>query len=200
MKKFIDIARERYTTKKYDQLGKVPDSKIQELKETLRLSPSSINSQPWRFTFITQPALKASLAKASYFNESRVNEASHLVVFSVIDDIALFEKQVMENLHQGAIDYYNRFIRHLSETEIKAWMQHQVYLSLGFFLSACAAMEIDSTPMEGIEPDKYDALIGREGYKTLFAVALGYRATDDANQPTVKPKFRLPMERVVQSI
>jgi nitroreductase/dihydropteridine reductase len=28
---------------------------------------------------------------------------------------------------------------------------------LGVLLSACADMGIDSTPMEGIEPEKYDA-------------------------------------------
>lgn len=34
-------------------------------------------------------------------------------------------------------------------------MIRQVYLALGVFLSACAAMEIDSTPIEGIIIDEY---------------------------------------------
>ncbi|WP_255417136.1 hypothetical protein [Proteiniphilum sp. X52] len=38
------------------------------------------------------------------------------------------------------------------------------------------------------------------GYKTLFAVAIGYRDKEDANQPSITPKFRLDMENVIQTI
>lgn len=79
-------------------------------------------------------------------------------------------------------------------------MQHQVYLSLGFFLSACAQLEIDSTPMEGINTAEYDRILDLKGYKTLFAAVIGYRNPDDANQPSVKPKSRLPLDEVVRTI
>ncbi len=86
------------------------------------------------------------------------------------------------------------------QAEIKAWMAHQVYLSLGFFLAACASMKIDSTPMEGINLDEYARILPLQGYRPLFAVAIGYRADDDANQPSVTPKRRLDIDEVIQSI
>ena len=48
---------QRYTTKKYDVSKKIENQKIEELKEILRLSPSSINSQPWKFTFVSDKEL-----------------------------------------------------------------------------------------------------------------------------------------------
>lgn len=197
---FLNIAKSRYTTKKYNSNEKVTDEKIQQLKEILHLSPSSINSQPWKFTFISDEKIKSKLAAVSYFNEQKINEASHLVVFSAIDDIEKFETQIHQNLPEGAVGYYNQFIKINSETEIKSWLQHQVYLSLGFFLSACANMEIDSTPMEGIKSEEYKRILKLENYKPLFAVAIGYRDPEDGNQPAIKPKERLQAESVIESL
>lgn len=197
---FIEIAKSRYTTKLYDANGKISDEDIEKLKEIIRLSPSSINSQPWKFTFVGEGKMKRKLADLAFWNKDKINAASHLVVFSVIDDIALFKAQISEHLGEGAIKYFEEFLEPKGEAEIKAWMRHQVYLSLGFFLSACASMGIDSTPMEGIENDKYDEVLGYEGYKSLFAVSIGYRSPEDKNQPSNNPKFRLPKEEVVQAI
>ena len=42
---FLNIASSRYTTKKYDPNKTIDDDTIGKLKEIIRLSPSSINSQ-----------------------------------------------------------------------------------------------------------------------------------------------------------
>lgn len=197
---FLDLARKRYTTKNYIPSRKISEDKIGELKEILRLSPSSINSQSWKFFFVADDKKKSELASVSFFNEQKINEASHLVVFSVIDSVEKFEEKIRQNLPEGSVNYYNKFLKPQGETEVKSWLRHQVYLSLGFFLSACASMEIDSTPMEGIQNEEYDKILQLNGYKTLFAVAIGYRNPGDGNQPSINPKSRLPLEQVVQSI
>jgi len=197
---FLDLAKSRYTTKRYNTNEKIADGKIEQLKQIIRLSPSSINSQPWHFIFVSDEKTKQELAGASYFNEQKINEASHLVVFSAIDSIEKFEEQIRQNLPEGSVNYYNNFLKPLPETEIKSWLQHQVYLSLGFFLSACASLEIDSSPMEGLKTEEYDKILQLNGYKTLFAAAIGYRNPEDTNQPSVKPKFRLASEQIIHSI
>lgn len=196
--KFINLSKSRYTTKKYNPSKKISDNEIEELKEILRLSPSSINSQPWKFIFVSNEEIKNQLAEVSYFNEQKIKDASHLVVFCAIDDIQSFENQINENLPEGAVGYYNQFIKPLSEQEIKSWLKHQVYLSLGYFLSACASMSIDSTPMEGIKSNEYNAILDLKNYTTLFAVAIGYREQNDPNQPKIKNKSRLQMEEMVK--
>ena len=197
---FLDIAKSRYTTKKYDPNGKIADETIQKLKEILRLSPSSINSQPWKFTFISDTKMKGELSKVSYHNEEKIKDASHIVIFSVIENVEDFENRNLSRLPERAFLYYTRMVKPRGEAEIKSWLSCQVYLSLGFFLSACASMEIDSTPMEGIETGEYDRILQQDGYKTLFAVAIGYRDKEDANQPSITPKFRLAIENVIRTI
>src|SRR5690625_246823 len=107
---FIEIAKSRYTTKLYDSNGKISDEDIEKLKEIIRLSPSSINSQPWKFTFVGEGEMKKKLADLAFWNKDKINAASHLVVFSVIDDIALFKAQISEHLGEGAIKYFEEFL------------------------------------------------------------------------------------------
>ncbi|QIK60106.1 NAD(P)H-dependent oxidoreductase [Dysgonomonas sp. HDW5A] len=197
---FLDLAKERYTTKEYNPDKKITDEKIQQLKDILRLSPSSINSQPWKFFFISDQETKDSLAKVSYFNEGRIKNASHLIVFTVVDDISFFENHNLSSLAEGSVMYYNQFMKPKGETVIKSWLRQQVYLSLGFFLSACASLGIDSTPMEGIQAEEYDRILDLDTHKTLFAVAIGYKNPDDSNQPAINPKSRLPLEQIIESI
>ena len=199
MKNFIDLAQNRYTTKKYDSNYKIDENTVEELKEIVRLSPSSINSQPWKFTFISDKTLKNKLAEASQHNLQKIKDASHIVVFSVLNDVTEFEKHV-ETLNAGNQAYYHNVIKPKPEAEIKAWLKNQVYLSLGFFLSAVASMDIDSTSMEGINVDDYKEILGYKNYSPVFAVALGRRAGDDANQPIHNPKSRRNLDDVIESI
>ncbi|SFR90841.1 MULTISPECIES: NAD(P)H-dependent oxidoreductase [Maribacter] len=197
---FKQFAENRYTTKKYNTTRKVLDSDIQDLKDILKLSPSSINSQPWLFTFVSNEQVKNDLADASYFNATKIKDASHLVVFSVMDNLIEFEKRVEENLNEGAIRYFKQFVKPQPAEKTINWLSQQVYITLGFFLAACAAMEIDSTPMEGIEPEKYKDILKINDHKVLFSVAIGYRHSEDNTQPNIIGKSRLSANKVIQSI
>lgn len=197
---FRSIAEKRYTTKKFDATKKISESQIEDLKHILKLSPSSINSQPWLFTFVSNEQVKNDLADASYSNASKIKDASHLVVFSVMDNLEEFEKRVEENLHEGSIKFYKQFVKTQPEDKTINWLSQQVYITLGFFLAACATMEIDSTPMEGIEPNKYKEILNIEDHKVLFSVALGHRHLEDDTQPNRIGKSRLAADTVIQSI
>lgn len=197
---FLNIAQSRYTTKKYDRNKKIDDETIEKLKEIARLSPSSINSQPWKFTFVSDEKIKSELSELSFNNKQKVQDASNIVVFSVVRNVETFENSKLPLLPDGANVYYNRVLKPQADEQIMTWLTSQVYLSLGFFLSAAASLGIDSTPMEGIDNEKYDAILQETGYKTLFAVAIGYRDEKDANQPSLTPKIRLDRDEVIRSI
>lgn len=197
---FINAMQERYTTKKYNSTKKITSDKIEELKEILRLTPSSINSQPWKFTFVSDEKVKKELSEVSWINTEKVINCDTVVVFSRVDSLQYFENQIDQELPKGAVDYYKEFLKPLPEQEIKSWFDKQVYLSLGILLSACAAMKIDATPMEGIEPENYDKILNLKNHHTIVAVAIGYRDEDDFNQPSKKPKSRIALENIVETI
>ena len=146
---FLQLAQNRYTTKHYSS-KRVSDEDIAKLKEILRLTPSSINSQPWQFVFISDEATKEAFAKVSFFNEERIRQASHLVVFMANSALPSFEEKLAKASTEAGVGFYHKVQKPKGDVSLYAWMNNQVYISLGFFLSACASMGIDSTPMEGI--------------------------------------------------
>lgn len=194
---FLQLAQNRYTTELYSS-KRVSDEDIAKLKEILRLTPSSINSQPWQFVFISDEPTKEAFAKVSFINEERIRQASHLVVFMANSALPSFEEKLAKASTEAGVGFYHKVQKPKGDVSLYAWMNNQVYISLGFFLSACAAMGIDSTPMEGIVNTEYDKLLNEPQYTTLFAVAIGYRDPEDSNQLHLHPKSRLPLEDVVK--
>jgi nitroreductase len=57
-------------------------------------------------------------------------------------------------------------------------------------MTAAALLRVDTCPMEGLDPSKYDEILGlqTQGYSTLCACAAGYRSGDDkyASEPKVR--------------
>lgn len=187
---FLEAMQSRYTTKAYNADYKLDDSQIDELREILRLAPSSINSQPWLFSFVSDPETKAQFAEHSRFNREKVLGASHLALLAVYADVETFEAERITTLHEHAQNYYRTYVASRGKEAVEAWMRSQVYVTLGVLLSACATMGIDSTPMEGIDTDAYTELLGDGKWRVILAVALGQRSADDPNRLEVTPKRR----------
>ncbi len=196
----LELIEKRYTAKKYKADKEIPQEKIEDLKEILRLTPSSINIQPWKFTFIQNPEIKAQLAAVSMHNEEKINQAKLLVVFSVADDLDAFQKVVENEFPQARKDWYNQIKSSRPEADLKIWLSKQVYIALGVGLTACVALGLDSTPMEGIELDKYSAILNMKTYKPLFAMAVGYASEDDVNRIELSPKTRRLQENVIETL
>jgi len=196
----LELIEKRYTAKKYNADKDIPQDKIEDLKQILRLTPSSINIQPWKFTFVQNPEVKAKLASVSMHNEEKINQAKLLVVFSVADDLDAFQEVVDNELPQARIDWYNKIKASTPEADLKIWLSKQLYIALGVGLTASAALGLDSTPMEGIESDKYSTILNMKVYKPLFAMAVGYGSEDDFNRIEVTPKSRRLLENVIESI
>ncbi len=196
----LELAKKRYATKKYDSSKVLPQEKIDELKEILHLAPSSINIQPWKFTFVQDPEIKSKLADASLHNTEKINQAGLLIVFSVAEDLEAFQKVVDEELPEGLRDWYNNAKASMLESDLRVWLSRQVYIALGVAMSATIALGLDSTPMEGIEPEKYMTILNMTEYKPLFALSVGYRAEDDYYQPEKMPKSRRPFNDVIKNV
>ena len=80
------------------------------------------------------------------------------------------------------------------------WNARQVYVALGCVLSAAALMGIDACPMEGVNPEKFDPVLGLAGseFTTTVAVAFGYR---DGGDPFASyARARRPAEEVIVEV
>ena len=86
-------------------------------------------------------------------------------------------------------DMMEGFISKMSDVEKFHWATNQAYIAIGQLMATAAALEIDACPMEGIDPAKYDEILNIEGYKTVVACALGFRASDDKYASLPKVRF-----------
>ena len=188
----IQLLQSRYTTKVYDPSFRLSEEQLATIKEVLRLSPSSINSQPWAFELIDDKALKSVLAEESWSNLERVKQASLLIVFYTYRDVETFIKERIDTQETPAQaqTYFHNYVASQGSEAIQAWQTHQIYIALGVLLTSLASMGLDSTPMEGIDVDKYDKILGREKYRPVLAVLVGRHAEDDFNHPSRKSKQR----------
>jgi nitroreductase len=75
---------------------------------------------------------------------------------------------------------------------LDTWQEHQIYIALGKFMACAPLLGIDTCPMEGIEPAKYDEILGLPGtdYATVVACAAGYRLPDDKYAAMKKVRFK----------
>lgn len=192
----------RYATKKFNSSKKIDAATWKALEESLALTPSSYGLQPWKFLVVQDPELRAKLREQSW-GQGRVTDASHLVVFThrtditeadvdrylariaevrgvSLESLAGFRKMMVDNL-------VNRGQR----SDIPEWTARQTYIALGQLMTAAAALGVDATPMEGLDPQAYDRILGLEGsgYATTMACALGYRAEDDGYAQLPKVRF-----------
>src|SRR5690554_4886947 len=91
------FAQQRYSTKAFDPNRRISAENVQQIKDLIRLSPSSVNSQPWHFILASTDEGKQRIAKATQgrfsFNERKVLDASHVLVLctktSIDDDYLL---------------------------------------------------------------------------------------------------------------
>lgn len=130
---FLSLAQNRYTTKIYN--GKTLSKEtLEQLNEILRLAPSSINSQPWEFILVGDKRKDEVFAPLSLMNEERVKQASHIVIFRVLESVERFEEEAPSYISEGGRTFYQQYIKPQGEAHVKAWMGHQVYVALGYFL------------------------------------------------------------------
>lgn len=93
---FIDLAQTRRSIRSYKDTP-VEKEKIEKCLEAARLSPSSTNSQPWKFIVINEPELKKKVADASE-NVLGVNKFAHQspVIVAVVAERLNFLSKVGE--------------------------------------------------------------------------------------------------------
>ena len=93
----------------------------------------------------------------------------------------------------GYGDFMKSKIKEMTTSDSFHWTSRQTYLALGNLLSACAELKIDSCPMEGFEPEKYNEILGlsKQGLNAAVIATIGYRSNEDHTQN--RPKVRKPI-------
>lgn len=200
--KLLEALNWRYATKKFDNTKKIDGNTWNALEKSLILTPSSYGLQPWKFLVVTDKNIMQKLTPVSW-GQKQVEDCSHLVVISVKEKVD--EEHVDQFIASVA---KSRGVEASTMAEYKKmmmgdvvngprskvafeWAARQAYIALGNFMTSCALVGVDTCPMEGIDPVKYDEILGlsNTGWRTVVACPAGYRATDDKYSLAPKSRF-----------
>ncbi|WP_373350286.1 oxygen-insensitive NAD(P)H nitroreductase [Acinetobacter bereziniae] len=211
----LTVAKTRYTTKAYDATKKIPQEQFERLVEILRLTPSSINIQPWHFFIADHDEAKQRIAKALVgkyaYNAPKVLDSSHTILFCTKayiseqhladllqqDDLSgRFKdekaKQGQKESRSGYVSYYRN-----EKGDIQRWAENQTFIALGQMLLAAGIEGIDATPIGGFDEAILTEELGLTEKNLIPSVimTLGYRSDVDFNAKL--PKSRLAQKDVI---
>ena len=187
----IESLNWRYATKKFDSNRKLSKNQVNILKNAFNLTASSYGLQPIKLIVISNQEIKNTLLDSS-FNQKQVIQCSHLLVicietdidesyielyFKRVVDIRKTSAKVLESFKKSIINEFND----MSNTSIINWSKNQAYLALGNLMTVCAVEGIDSCPMEGFMPEKYNEILDlkSKNLKSVLVMPVGYRSVDD---------------------
>lgn len=198
----LEALQWRYATKKFDPAKKISSAHWKVLEQALVLSPSSFGLQPWKFVVVEDVATRNEI-KGAAWNQSQIVDASHLVVLCAKQDMGapdverLIQRicEVRGVTPESLSGYREAMLGFFASPspgfEVSQWTARQVYIALGFFLSAAANLGIDACPMEGFDTQRVSEILKlpEQGFRAVVIATAGYRSSDDAYASAAKTRF-----------
>lgn len=188
-KTLIETLNWRYATKKMDPSKAVPQDKIDQIIETIRMAPTSSGTQPFELFIVTNPELRGEIRKVAW-DQAQITDGSHLLVFAAWDNytaerLDAVSRQMTDERGENPMlaAYYDNLKATYLPREAQVNFEHaarQAYIALGIGLIAAGELEVDATPMEGFDPAKVDEILGltARGLRSVVLLPLGYRQAD----------------------
>lgn len=197
----------RYAAKKFDTAKTLSETQINTLKEAFNLTATSYGLQPVKLVIIQDKDTQKELVAHSW-NQPQILEASHVLVICIPEKYTIEEVKnyftLVKKIRNTADEILNPFKEFLTEEidkktqeELFIWNRNQAYLALGNLLAVCAFERIDSCPMEGFIPEKYDEILGlkKHNLKSILVLPVGFRAEDDYMKDL--EKVRKPLSETI---
>ena len=207
----IDTLQWRYATKKMDPTKVVPQEKLDQILEAIRLTASSSGLQPYEVLIITNKAIREQI-KGIANNQSQVTDCSYLLVFAAwdnytaqrINDAFDMTEEIRNFKNEAGIAYREMLLKNYPARDPEVNFTHaakQAYIGVGTALIAAADAQVDSTPMEGFNPAALDEILNlkEKGLRSVVMMPLGYRKSDEDWLLNLK-KVRRPKESFISWI
>jgi len=182
----IDKLKWRYAAKAMNG-EKVAQEKIDNIIEAASLAPTSSGLQPFEIMVVTNQELKEKIRVIGW-NQSVITDCSHLLVFAAWDTYTADRINKMFDLtneirgfkNEGWENYRQMLLNSYPQKDPEVNFQHaarQAYIAFSQAMAAAAFEEVDSTPIEGFDPEALDEILGlrEKGLRSCVILPLGYR-------------------------
>ena len=206
----LDKLNWRYAAKAMNG-KKVAEDKIERILEAARLAPTSSGLQPFEIFVIKNQEVKEKIRPVAW-NQSVVTDCSHLLVFAAWDTYTVERINYMFDLtnkvrgfkNEGWENYRQMLLNSYPQKDPEENFNHaakQAYIAFSQAIIAAAYEGVDTTPLEGFEPDAVDQILGlrEKGLRSAVMLPIGYRK-EDTDWLVNLVKVRKPMEDLVTVI
>jgi len=169
---------------------KVAQDKIDTIIEAASLAPTSSGLQPFEIFVITNPEIKAKIRPIAW-NQSVITDCSHLLVFAAWDTYTADRINKMFDLtnsirgtkNEGWENYRQMLLNSYPQKDAEENFNHaakQAYIAFSQAIAAAAFEGVDSTPLEGFDPEALDEILNlrEKGLRSCVMLPLGYRDTE----------------------
>jgi nitroreductase len=147
----------------------IPEATLRQLYDMLKWGPTSANTSPARFVFVTTPQAKAKLLEGMAPGNADKTKAAPVTVI-VGMDMAFFEKLPQLFPHADAKPWFAG-----NQPMIDATAFRNSSLQGAYLIVAARALGLDCGPMSGFDAAKVDAaFFAGTTVKTNFIVNLGH--------------------------
>ncbi len=207
---FLEILNKRYASKAMNG-QKVPQEKIDNILESIRLTPTSSGLQPFEVLVITNDELKAEIQKIAW-NQPQVTGCSHLLVFAAwdtytedrINEMFDLTNEVRGVKSEGLEAYRQHLLSFYPKQDAEINFQHtskQTYIALMSAMTQAMEEGLASTPMEGFQADELDKILNlrEKGLRSTLMLPVGYSDTEKDYVAKLK-KVRKSMDKMVTVI
>lgn len=187
------LMKERYAVKKFDENKKVSEKDLAEIKEMIKLAPTSFGLQPFKVKIISDKETKGKLLPASW-NQPQITSCSYLLVFcsdtsvkNRIDDYETMLNKVgfPADKTKGYTDMMRNFEQNTPKDKLSEWAGQQAFIALDHAMLGAISLGIHSCPMGGFDASEYKKILELpENLTPVVLLPIGY-PTDEA-----KPKIR----------
>ena len=147
----------------------IPEATLRQLYDLMKWGPTSANTSPARFIFVTTPDAKAKLLECvSPGNFEKTRAAPVTVIIGM--DMEFYEKLPKLFPHADAKPWFAG-----NQPMIDATAFRNSSIQGGYFIIAARALGLDCGPMSGFDTAKVDAAFwAGTTVKTNFIVNLGH--------------------------
>lgn len=188
MSELIQKLEWRYAAKKLNPAKVVPQDKLDRILEAARLAPTSSGLQPFEIIVVSSKTVREKI-KPIAWNQEQITDGSHLLVFAAWDNYTADRINMMFDMtnaqrgstNEGWENYRKMLLSTYPQRDAEVNFIHaakQAYIGLGAALIAAAFEDVDSTPMEGFDPNALDEILDLKarGLRSVAIMPIGYRA------------------------
>ena len=174
--RFMDIAENRQSCRKYDPLRSVEEDKMQAILEAVRLAPSACNGQPYHLT-VCRGAVAREVAKAT-MGMGMNKFAADAPVLIVISEVPYVKTAALGAKLKG-IDY--RSI--------------DIGIAAAYLTAEATVQGLGTCILGWVDDAKIRQACGAEG-KVHLVITVGYAADEDK----LRPKKRKELSELVTEV